>query len=377
MSWWLQFRIRRVRPFLCAVALLAALASGAEPAAPPFPAHPLVLAVEALYQRHLPGACDVTMKSAWMAPGLTDGDLIRLHFLTALMALDAGDDGAVRRALSQALRIDRSAKPAAVAARLSQVLEETRAQWPAEAPSGDGNSRLEADRRAVAGRGPAIQVLLGAADTLYNNLQVEGAVEGALAVLDLAPSLGPMTAPDRAQVAVRRGILAMESAGDEEGARAAFREALEADRNVSIPGYAPPKTRRVFQDVQRAVAPMPTPVTAGSRGDGNPPVGGSRSWGLVAGGTGLALLAGGVTAGVMAQSSYQTEQQASANGDYALYLQSRDAAKAARNIANGLYGAGAVILGAGVYLFLRAPDQVMVSAGGRQGQALLTVGGRF
>ncbi|HYV43363.1 MAG TPA: hypothetical protein VFA20_00820 [Myxococcaceae bacterium] len=374
MPWSFQIRIQRARPCLGVVAFLAALARGAEPAASPFPAHPQVMAAEALYQRHLPGACDVAMKSAWMAPGLTSDDLIHLHFLTALMSLDAGDDPAARRALSQALRIDRSAEPAPVANRLRQILEETRAQWPADSPRGDDNSRQEADRKAVAERKPATDALLETVDALYGNLQVDGAVEGAIAVLDLAKSLA---AQDRAKVAVRRGVMLMESAGDEPGARAAFREALEADRGVSIPKYAPPKTRRLFQDVTQTVTPAQPSSPAGSGGHGNPLVDGSRPWGLAAGGAGLALLAGGAVAGAIALSSYQTEQQASANAHQALYLQSRDTAKTARNVANGLYGAGAVALGLGAYLFLRAPGQVQVAAGAGPGQASITLGGHF
>lgn len=383
-------RILRVRLYLSALALLAALAYGAGTEPTPVPPHPLVMAAEALYQRNLPQACSDLMRQAAMAPGLTDDDLIRLQFLTALRALDDGDDLGARRALSRAVRIDPSATPAPFASKLGQMLEEARAQLSDSSPPGDRNLQLAAARKAAAEREPAPVVLLKAVDTLYTNLQIDGAG----VVLDLARVSAP---PVRAQVALRQGILRMES-GDEEGARAAFKEALEADRGTSPPAYTPPKTLRVFEEVKQAstVATAPAhsprverpsarpatgPMTAGASlpvtPSSNGVLDGSRRWGVIVGSTGLACVLGGVVVGALALSSIQAEQRASTDGDYPAYLRNKSAAYTELNVADGLSVVGVAALGVGSYLFFRAHGAVSVGASAGPGHASLAVGGHF
>ena len=97
MSTW---SLRSVRLHLVAAAFLAAVAYGSTLPAPAVAPHPLVTATEALYQRNLPRSCDELLKLASMAPGLTDDDLVRLQFVTALRALDDANELAARRALS-------------------------------------------------------------------------------------------------------------------------------------------------------------------------------------------------------------------------------------------------------------------------------------
>src|SRR5436190_10664646 len=134
--------------------LLATLAYGAEPPVTGVVPHPLVTATEALYQRNLPRSCDELLKLTSMAPGLTDDDLIRLQFVTALRALDDANELAARRALSQALQLDPSAEPLPFAAsRLQARLDEARAQLP-PAPPSSVDARLAAARKAAGAREP-------------------------------------------------------------------------------------------------------------------------------------------------------------------------------------------------------------------------------
>lgn len=380
-------QIRRACPYLSAVALLATFARGGEPEKNPVPPHPLVTAAERLYQRSFPQACDELVHLASVAPGLTDDDFILLHFLTALRAFDDGNNLAAQRAVSQALQVDRSAALPPFASQLRKMLEETRARLPPETESRDQASRLREAGKAASQREPAHQALLRAVDTLYERLQIEGAAD----VLDFARSWAPTSASDQTELALRQGVLRMEVA-DEGAARAAFREALEAAPGPSLPGYAPPKTIRMFEEVKREftaqlktrtpvarpVGPLvsqasPPPI----RNSGNLLVDGSRPWGLATGGAGLALVAGGALSGVIALSSLHAEERASMEGDYAAYTQNHDAAVRARNVANGLYGAGAVALGVGAYLFFRAPGEASVGAGIGGGKAWLMIGGHF
>src|SRR5262245_42200448 len=130
MSVW-SLQILRVRPLLLAGTLLAALSKGAEPSEATLVAlHPLVIATETLDWRNLPQATDELIKLTSMAAGLTDDDFIHLQFVTALRALDERNELAARRAISQALQVDRSAEPSPFASRLNKLLKEARAQLP-------------------------------------------------------------------------------------------------------------------------------------------------------------------------------------------------------------------------------------------------------
>ena len=370
----MSLQIRRRRAHLSTLALVAALGAGAgaEPGPAPIPQHPLVTAAEALYQRGLPQACGELMKQAAMALGLTDDDLVHLQFLTALRALDDGDELAAHRALAHALRLDPSAAPPSFALKLSTMVQEARMKLSGSLPSDDRNARLAVARKTAGEREPAHAVLLRAVDALYKDLQIDAAA----IVLDLVRA---STAPVRAQVALRRGVLRLEAA-DEEGARAAFKEALEADRGTTLPGYAPPKTLRLFEEVRGALrAPAvgaAPPVASAAPPEGNI-LSGSRGWGVLVGGAGLVFVAGGAVAGAVALTSVQAQERASVTGDYPTYLRNHDTAVAAINVADGLYVAGAIALGVGAVLFFRMEGGVSTGAAVGPGRASITVGGRF
>jgi len=347
---------------------LAGPAVGAErtgASASEVPPHPLVAAAETLYQRGMPQACDELLKLAYVATGLTDDDLVRVQFLAAMRELDEQNQLGARRALSQALQLDRAAAPPPSSSdRLRALLDEVRAQLPPGPPAKSKEARQAAAMKAANAREPAPRVLLRAVDTLYVSLQIEGAG----IVLGLAFSSTPLTAADRTHLVLRRGILAMES--NENEARTAFREALGADPKAVLPDYTPPKTRGVFEEVKIAVSTLPPPSPPR-------PANNSQTWGLAAGGGGAALAVGGAVAGALALSAYEAEKKASASGDYDGYLRNRDAARAAVITANGLYGAGVVALGVGAFLFLNAPGDVKVWTGAGKGTVSLTVGGSF
>src|SRR5689334_11815850 len=97
-------RIWRAQRLLLVTPLVATMAYGVEQEQPSIPLHPLVTAAELLYQQGLPQACAELMRQASMAPGLTDDDLMHLQLLTALRALDEGDEVGARSAVSRALR---------------------------------------------------------------------------------------------------------------------------------------------------------------------------------------------------------------------------------------------------------------------------------
>jgi hypothetical protein len=368
------------RGVLVAAGLLVTVARGAELPPGEVPAHPLVLATEALYQGKLPRACDDVLKLAAASPGLTDDDLVRVQLMTAMRALDEGKEPAARRALSQALQVDRSAQaPPYATQQLRAMLEKVRRSLPSSAPSPGKESRLAAARKAAATREPAPRALLGAVDALYTDLQIDGAG----VVLDLARASTPQTAADRAQVALRSGILKMEG-GEEADARAAFREALQADPGVHLPDYAPPKTLRLFQEVTRAsgvatVTPKLPPVQAVAPAPSRSLApGDSQRWGLITGGAGAALVVAGAVAGVVALQAYHGEQRASASGDYSAYLASRSTSKTAIVVSNCLYGVGAAGVGVGAVLFFRVPDRLFaVGAGAGSGRASVLVSGSF
>jgi hypothetical protein len=335
-----------------------------------------VTATETLYQRNLPRSCDELLKLTSMAPGLTDDDLVRLQFVTALRALDDANELAARRALSQALQLDPSAEPPPFAAsRLRARVDEARAQI-SSGPLSTAEARLAAARKAAGAREPAARALLRAVDALYSALEIEGAG----AVLEQARAEKTLAGADRAQMSLRQGILTMESSADEPGARAAFQEALKEDPSARLPDFAPPKTRRIFEEMERpspspAAAPVAAPAAATTVG--RPAANGSNGWALIWGGTGLALAAGGGVAGAVALSAYNEQTQASTDGAWASYMQHRDTAKTARNFADVLYVAGGVALGVSAYLFLSAPHEVSVGVGAGPGKASLTVGGQF
>jgi hypothetical protein len=374
------------RTSLLVLMVLSTGARGSEPTVQAPAPHPLVAAAETLYQRKMPQACDELVKLASMAPGLTDDDFIRLQFVVAMRGLDENNELAARRSLSQVLQIDRSAEPPPFAPPpLLRMLKEARSQISGRS-SRDKVSRLVDANKTAGAREPASRALLKAVDALYVALELEGAD----VVLVLARSTTPLAAADRAQLALRQGILKMESFEDG-AARAAFRDALEADQSIRLPDYVSPQALRTFEEVRLSVptlaavpnrqptrAPQPVAMTLTAAPLARPPPeNASRQWGLIVGGTGLAILGGGAVAGAIAFSLHQQERRASVAGDWDAFSKSRDSLRTVVSVADGLYGAGAVAVGVGAFLFLTAPRGVSVGASTGQGQTSLVVGGNF
>jgi len=111
-------------------------------------------------------------------------------------------------------------------------------------------------RATPTGEAPA-RSLLRLVDELYRELQFDGAG----AALQLAGHCQPIAEGDRAQLALRHGLLRMESF-DEKGARRSFQEALGLDRTAQLPGFAPPKTADLLEEIRGALPPPTAPAAS-------------------------------------------------------------------------------------------------------------------
>jgi hypothetical protein len=76
-----------------------------------------------------------------------------------------------------------------------------------------------------------------------------------------------------------------------------------------------------------------------------------RTWAYVTGGTGAALLLGGVVFGLQAKSAYDAEKKASADGDAAAYDSNKSKAKSMSTAADVCFLLGATGVGVGTYLY--------------------------
>jgi hypothetical protein len=117
---------------------------------------------------------------------------------------------------------------------------------------------------------------------------------------------------------------------------------------TGVGGQPPPPT-------VLAPVPSPSPETR----DAEPAKAGRstrRILGYAIGGAGVAALAGGLVAGLAANSAYQDEKKAAAAGDLPKFESLRDQAKSRALTADILYGVGAVGVGVGTYLVLSAPS---------------------
>jgi hypothetical protein len=174
------------------------------------------------------------------------------------------------------------------------------------------------------------------------------AVQQAVATL-LAP-LGP-GAPDGAAAA---GTPSAALASDQ----ATLAAATTRGTSVAAPAAAP------------GGGSISTSAASGSR---------NRRAGLVVGGAGLALLAGGAVAGVQAHNAYDRERTAAAAGDVASYDRNRSRGKTAAYVANGLYAGGAVALAVGGWLWYsgRPSPAITLDVQPAPGGALAVVSGGF
>jgi hypothetical protein len=144
---------------------------------------------------------------------------------------------------------------------------------------------------------------------------------------------------------------------------------------TGVGGQPPPPT-------VLAPVPSPSPETR----DAEPAKAGRstrRILGYAIGGAGVAALAGGLVAGLAANSAYQDEKKAAAAGDLPKFERLRDQAKSRALTADILYGVGAVGVGVGAYLVFSAPSAaestppVSVGLAPTRSGALLVLAGGF
>jgi hypothetical protein len=317
--------------------LLLGLASAAQPEEPGSP-HPLVVAAERLHRLELGDACDALIRHALEDQGLTDADRARLRLVASSRTLERGDA--------------RSAPPeVAIALPARSVLIE----------------RTRRDRIAALNRLPTVTALLGAADALYE----QGQFDGVQALLEMVMERAPLSAPEHVQLRLRQGLLTMPREAE---ARSAFWEALLVDRGARLPAYAEPKTVRLFEAVRKTIPP-PLPPSAMLQ----PAPRERDSWdlGLITGGSGLTLLAGGAAAGLVELFAYKGMEDAARANDVGAYDRWLGTAKGAELAANGLVGVGLITLGVGASLYLGSKRGIQISVGARPAAGALTVEGGF
>jgi TolB-like protein len=118
-------------------------------------------------------------------------------------------------------------------------------------------------------------------------------------------------------------------------------------------------------------APLPPePSTPGSA---------RRTWGWVAGGVGLACVAGGAVVGLQARAALDDEKAAAADNDLTAYEDSKKKVSSLSHLADGLFVAGAAGVGVGAWLLLtgRPAGPVALDVVPLPGGALATVSGGF
>src|SRR4051812_15789687 len=195
--------------------------------APPAPPPSVMSAAEMLAERKLSDACEVVSQLGLASPDTTESERVRFHLLLAMARAGASDEAGAKRAISEALKLDRGAQmPAFASPDARRLLEEVRATLPPR------------ERPA--------QALTRAADALYQGGLL---LDAATLVLDLTSRAQPLSPEDQAQVTMRRGLLLME-AGEAEKAASAFAETQKLDPKAHLPGYVPPKTRKAFDDAR-------------------------------------------------------------------------------------------------------------------------------
>jgi hypothetical protein len=140
---------------------------------------------------------------------------------------------------------------------------------------------------------------------------------------------------------------------------------------AAIPG-APPAEKVAAQATLTAAPGAPGPVAP------TPPASRRRMWGWVAGGIGIAALAGGTIVGLQARSALDAEKKAAVAGNYADFTRNRSDVKSKSRVADALFAGGALGLGAGLYLYLTGkPAPVAVAALPLPGGVVAAVEGRF
>jgi TolB-like protein len=104
-----------------------------------------------------------------------------------------------------------------------------------------------------------------------------------------------------------------------------------------------------------------------------------RTWAWVAGGAGLAFVAGGAVVGLEARKALDKEKAAAANNDLVTYNDSRAKVTSLSHIADGLFVAGAAGIGVGTWLFVTGSPATPVALefAPLPGGAFATISGGF
>lgn len=186
-----------------------------------------------------------------------------------------------------------------------------------------------------------------------------------------------------------RGRVGVSVQGKEESVVAEVQKAVRdlLDRELgqrADPGLAKAQPRLEAQPGAKtpsAVPLPPPPRTAPARTATatSAPTARRRTWAYVTGGAGIALLAGGAAAGLSARSAYDEEKAASTRGDRAAYDSAKSRVKSMSLVADGLFLAGAVGVGAGTYLLFTSGRSAPVAVGVAPvaGGAVASVAGGF
>jgi hypothetical protein len=107
-----------------------------------------------------------------------------------------------------------------------------------------------------------------------------------------------------------------------------------------------------------------------------PPLISRKTWTWIAGGAGIAAVAGGVVAGSMAQQSYDKAKQAAADGNVTSFYEYKSQVRPRSNTADALYVAGAAGIGTAAYLYFTGRD-ASIAAAPTTGGLLAVLEGRF
>jgi tetratricopeptide (TPR) repeat protein len=178
-------------------------------------------------------------------------------------------------------------------------------------------------------------------------------------LLEQAAGRTDLPRADQARARLYLGLVAF-TLGDRVRAEAAFKAALEIDRELQLPADTSPKIAEVFEALRaklprQVVRPEPDPGPGPGVGGEAPPPPGPRErvWTWVLAGLGGAALAAGGTCGYLAYASEQDSQKAVWASDAASH---HDKAETRALAANVLYGlGGAALVGALILFFVEVP----------------------
>jgi TolB-like protein len=172
--------------------------------------------------------------------------------------------------------------------------------------------------------------------------------------------------------AVQRSVRALvDPVAQEAKARAARAQgssaAVTAPAAAPAPAPVPAAPAAALATPPAVAVATPAPIPPEPQRTAPEPAARRRTWSFVAGGAGLVAVAGGVVMGLQANQALSDEKKASSANDLKGYDAAASRAKSRAQLADVLYGVGAVGLGAGAYLYFsrdRAAVAVLPAPGG-------------